>query len=204
MNNRNNILILIGLFVIAFGYWWFFRMENLDATVSTNPFSDLRCIGDALPIVRILDNKTFQCLSRDNTNCMMRSDFKLENNVKCGDINTTLVKEIRNKNSPVTQVYKDLDQNTNYSLLTCNPQGLNNTDHWCGKLWANIQSRCDKQEGKYGFLSSPCKQIPTFLGNDVVAKGSGTDVDIVTKDQILQAKVIAKARVDASRSRGRK
>lgn len=202
MDNKNTILILIGLFVIAFGYWWFFRMENLDATVSTNPFSNLRCIEDALPIVRILDNKTFQCLSRDNTNCMMRSDFKLADNVKCGDINTTLVKEIRNRNSPVTQVFRDLDQNTNYNLLTCNPQGLNNTDHWCGQLWSNIKSRCDKPEGKYGFLSIPCKQIPTFLGD--LSSQQGTDVDIVTRDQILEAKVIAKARVDAARSRGRK
>lgn len=210
MNNINTIFInikqnrlvfiIVVILVIAFVYWSFFRMENLDATVSTNPFSDLRCIDDALPIVRIVGNKTFQCLSRDNTNCMTRTDFNLADNVKCGDINTTLVKEIRNKNSPVTQVYKDLDQNTNYSLLTCNPQGLNNTDHWCGKLWSNIKNRCDKPEGKFGFLSNPCKQIPTFLSTD----SKGVDVDIVTKDQILEAKVIAKAKVDASRSRGRR
>jgi hypothetical protein len=197
----NTIYILVGVFIIAFVYWWFFRMESLDATVSTNPFSDLRCIGDNLPIVRILDNKTFQCLSRDNTNCMMRSDFNLSDNVKCGDVNTTLVKEIRNKNSPVTRVYKDLDQNTNYSLLTCNPQGLNNPDHWCGKLWSNIKDRCNKPEGKYGALSSPCKQIPLFLAS---SEKNTTDVDIVNRDQILEAKVIAKAKVDAARSRSRR
>jgi len=194
------ILIVIALFVIGLVYWWFFRMENLDATVSTNPFSDLRCIADSLPIVRILDNKTFQCLSRDNTNCMMRSDFNLQDNVKCGDVNTTLVKEIRNRNSPVTQVYMDLDKNTNYSLLTCNPQGLNNADHWCGKLWSNVKDRCEKPEGKFGFLSSPCKQIPPFLSTG----GNPSNVDIVTRDQILESKAIAKARVDAARSRGRK
>jgi hypothetical protein len=130
----------------------------------------------------------------------MRSDFNLSDNVKCGDVNTTLVKEIRNRNSPVTKVFKDLDQNTNYSLLTCNPQGLNNTDHWCGKLWSNIKDRCNKPEGKYGFLSSACKQIPTFLSS---SGQNSTDVDIVNRDQILEAKAIAKAKVDASRSRGR-
>lgn len=197
MNNKKDI-IFIGLFVIiCLIYWWFFRMENLDATVSTNPFSDLRCIDNGLPIVRILNNKTFQCLSRDNTNCMLRSDFKLQDNVKCGDVNTTLVKEIRNRNSPVTQVYSDLDKNVNYSLLTCNPQGLNNSDHWCGKLWTNVKDRCDKPEGKFGFLSSPCKQIPTFL----TASGNTSDVDIVTRDQIIESKAIAKARVDAARAR---
>lgn len=198
----NNIILIIGvLFFIGLIYWWFFKIELLDATVSTNPFSDLRCIDDSLPIIRILDNKTFQCLSKDNSNCMLKSDFKIPETVKCGDVNTTLVKEIRNRNSPITKIYSDLDQNVNYSLLTCNPQGLNNEDHWCGQLWSNIKDRCNKPEGKYGFLSSPCKQIPAFLTNLSKTSESLDNIDIVSRDEILQAKAIAKAKVDAARSR---
>lgn len=199
---KDSIIILgIVILFLAFVYFSFFRIENLDATVSTNPFSDLRCIDDSLPIVRIIDNKTFQCLTKDNTNCMNRNDFSIPDNVKCSDINTTLVKEIRNKNSPITKVYKDLDQNTNYSLLTCNPNGMNSSDHWCGKIWNNIKDKCDKPEGKYGFLSSPCKQIPTYLSSRDI--GNISDVDIITRDQILEEKAISKAKVDASRSRKR-
>ena len=200
MNNR--FLIISVLFVVGFIYLlWFFKIELLDATVSTNPFSDLRCVDDSLPIVRILDNKTFQCLSKDNANCMLKSDFKIPDTVKCGDVNTTLVKEIRNRNSPITKVYSDLDQNVNYSLLTCTSSGLNDQGHWCGKLWSNIKNRCDKPEGKYGFLSSPCKQIPTFLTSLSKTSEPLGNVDIVSRDQILQAKAIAKANVDASRAR---
>ena len=198
----NNIFLIIGvLFIVGLVYLLFFKIELLDATVSTNPFSDLRCVDDALPIIRILDNKTFQCLSKDNSNCMLKSDFKIPETVKCGDVNTTLVKEIRNRNSPITKIYSDLDQNVNYSLLTCNPQGLNDQGHWCGKLWSNIKDRCDKPEGKYGFLSSPCKQIPTFLTSLSKTSAPLGNIDIVSRDQILQAKAIAKANVDAARAR---
>ena len=201
MFKYKNYIIILGIIILflAVVYFLFFRIEKLDATVSTNPFSDLRCIDDSLPIVRIIDNKTFQCLTKDNKNCMGRNDFNIPNDIKCGEINTTLVKEIRNKNSPITKVYNDLDSNTNYSLLTCNPNGIKSSDHWCGKIWSNIKDKCDKPEGKYGFLSSPCKQIPTYLSS-----GTGQqqdNVDIITRDKILEAKAIYKAKVDAARAR---
>ena len=203
LKTKVNVLYILGIIILflAVVYFLFFRIENLDATVSTNPFSDLRCIDDSLPIVRILDNKTFQCLTKDNTNCMNRNDFGIPDTVKCGGINTTLVKEIRNKNSPVTKVFNDLDQNVNYSLLTCNPNGIKSSDHWCSKIWSNIKDRCDKPEGKYGFLSSPCKQIPTYLSSD--SNLQQNNVDIITRDKILEAKAISKAKVDAARSRKR-
>lgn len=175
--------------------------EGLDAVVVTNAFSNLRCISDNLPIVRLVDNKTFQCLSKNNNdyeNCMLRSDFKIPDNVKCNDINTFLIKEIRNKNSPVRKVYDDLEKNVNYNLLTCNQDGLTNPDHWCGQTYNYIKNeKCTSNEGKFGLWVNPCKNIPQYIDSG----SSGYNTSSISKSEILDAKSLSKLVTDISRSK---
>lgn len=192
------VIITVVLFVF---YYLFNKKEHLDAVVVTNAFSDLRCISDELPIVRLIDNKAVQCLSKrgdDTQNCMMRSDFGIASNIKCNDINTHLVKQIRDKNSPVTKVYNNLESNVDYNLLTCNPEAMNDSSHWCGKIYNNVKNvKCPSNEGKFGFWVNPCKQMPEYASG--TPKGSLTS--IVNKEQILQAKAEAKLDSDISRNK---
>ena len=193
------------LTLVLFVFYYFLNLdkkEHLDAVVVTNAFSDLRCVSDDLPIVRLIDNKSVQCLSKnenDTQNCMMRSDFAIGANIKCNDINTHLVKQIRDKNSPVTKVYNNLESNTNYNLLTCNPEAMNDPSHWCGKIYNVVKNeKCNSNEGKYGLWVNPCKQMPEYAASS--PKGSKTS--IVNKTQILQAKAEAKLNSDISRNKG--
>ena len=174
----------------------------MDATISTNAFSDLRCIDDSLPIVRFIDSKTVQCLSKDKTNCMLRGDLGVSVDTKCNDINTYLVKEIRNSTSPVRAVFNDLESNVNYNLLTCTPDGMSNKDHWCGKMYDTIQNKkCIGTDGKptndakFGYLTEPCKKIPQYA----ISSKIGRDVDLIDSAAIANAKMQAKAKVNLSR-----
>lgn len=192
-------ILTVVLFIF---YYLLNKKEHLDAVVVTNAFSDLRCVSDDLPIVRLIDNKSVQCLSKsenDTENCMMRSDFAIGSNIKCNDINTHLVKQIRDKNSPVTKVYNNLESKTDYNLLTCNPEAMNDSSHWCGKIYNVVKNdKCNSNEGKYGLWVNPCKQMPEYAAS--TPKGSKTL--IVNKSQILQAKAEAKLNSDISRNKG--
>ena len=201
------ILIIIIVFVI-FPFFNIHITEHLDATIVSNPFSDIRCITDDQPMIRFIEDPvakttTFQCLSKDGINCMMRSDFGVEGDIKCNDINTYLVKELRDSNSKPRKIFNDLDQNTNYQLLTCNPDGLNNTSHWCGKMYTGLQNTdCNPPSGKisntakFGYLSTPCKELPKVASLPPV----GSNVKITSSSDIIAAKASAKARTDAARN----
>lgn len=209
-----NIYYLILLFIILSIFYYFtqtYSKENLEAVISGNAFTDLRCLDDSLPIYRFInkskDTQTFQCLSKDKINCMVRSDFNVDKNVKCQDINTYLVKEIRNANSPVRQVYNDLQNNTNYNLLSCTPDSMNKPGHWCNNMFNNLtsktNSKCYDSTGnktndfKYGYLSTPCKNIPAFANSTKVNK----DVEIIDREAIIAANAASRAAVSLSRVR---
>jgi hypothetical protein len=194
-------LVVLTFCLFIFYYLLNRSKESLDAVMVTNAFSDLRCISDDLPIVRLIDNKSVQCLSKSETdteNCLMRSDLAVDSKIKCNDINTHLVKEIRNKNSPVRKVYDGLEKNVNYNLLTCNPDGLNNSGHWCGKIYNVVKNeKCTSNEGKFGLWVNPCKQMPEFAA--LPAKGSNTFT--TTRDEILQAREEGKLENDMARNK---
>jgi hypothetical protein len=186
-NQSYYLVTFILVFIVIYYYINLFnKREALDATISTNPFSDLRCVSDDLPIVRVIDNKSLQCLSKsgnDTENCMMKSDFSIDPSIKCNDINTYLVKQIRDKKSPVTKVFNKLNTDVDYNLLTCNPEAMKSESHWCGKLYNVIKNeKCDSNEGKYGFWSNPCKKMPEYVESPSI----GSDVSIIDKNQILQ------------------
>lgn len=194
-------LVLLTICLFVFYYILNYKKEGLDAVMVTNAFSDLRCLSNNLPIVRIIDNKTLQCLSKsedDTTNCLTRTDLAINPSVKCNDINTHLVKEIRNKNSPVRKVYDKLEREVNYNLLTCNPDGLNDGNHWCGQLYNVVKNeKCTSNEGKFGLWVNPCKQMPEYAE----LPGKGVNTFTTTRSQILEAKDEAKLETDMARNK---
>ena len=194
------VILFLILILVFYIYNGFHFTENLEDTIVTNAFSGLLCIDDTLPLIRVIDNKTIQCISKngnDTQNCMTRSDFNIPANIKCSDINTFLVKEIRDQKSPVTKVYNNLESNTNYNLLSCNPDGFNNKNSWCGKAFDNITKiQCVSPSGKYGVFSEPCKILPKYAKEKLL----GSDTTVINKSQILDAKAAAKLLSDLSRN----
>ena len=88
------VILFLILILVFYIYNGFHFTENLEDTIVTNAFSGLLCIDDTLPLIRVIDNKTIQCISKngnDTQNCMTRSDFNIPANIKCSDINTFLV-----------------------------------------------------------------------------------------------------------------
>lgn len=190
------LLLILGLFLL---YTLFFKgKETLNAIIAGNAFTDLRCIDDSKPLVRIIDSKTFQCLSKDGTNCLMRNDFGVPPNINCRDINGFLVRSIRDIRSPSRKVFDELESKTNYNLLTCNPDGLKNTNHWCGQMWSDIRdNRCQSPDGKFGFLSTPCKQMPEYVNSP----NMGQDTSIITSSDIITSKQQQRRATNVARSR---
>lgn len=197
------VILIIILFIIQYITSYYY-IETLEAVIQTNPFSNLRCIDNSQPIIRFIDSQTVQCLSKDNQSCLLRKDFGIPDNVKCNDINTYLVKEIRNINSKPRQVFDDLEKNTNYSLLTCTPDGFNNQNHWCGQIFNTIlKDKCvDKNgiptpESRFGYLKEPCVKIPIYAKSNIL---KGTNVNITSSQEIIQEKQKQKTAVFQSRS----
>jgi len=195
-------ILLCLLFTIQ--YFLLHNQENLEAVIQTNAFSDLRCIDDSQPIIRFINSETVQCLSKDGSNCLFRKDFGISDDVKCNDINTHLVKEIRNINSGPRKVFDDLEQNTNYNLLTCTPDGMNNPNHWCGSMFNTISNKkCIDANGKpttesrFGYLKDPCSKIPIFSKSTPI----GANFNITTSQEIIAAKQKQKQSVNQARSK---
>jgi hypothetical protein len=199
MNTQELIILTLVLFAIY--YLLSSAKEGLDAVMVTNAFSDLRCITDDLPIFRIIDNKSLQCLSKnqgDTTTCKTRADLGVDPNVKCNDINTHLVKQIRNARSSERKVFDELEKNVDYNLLTCHPDGLNDSSHWCGKIYDVVKNeKCNSNEGKFGLWSNPCKQMPEYA----TLPKQGSNTFTTTRAEILEAKDVAKLQTDISRNR---
>jgi hypothetical protein len=194
-------IAIIALLIVVLYYYFFHKQENFGVMV-TDAFSNLRCISDNLPIVRLIDNKSIQCLSKSggNTeNCMMRSDFKIPDNVKCNDINTYLSKDgIRNKNSPAKGVYDTLQRDVDYNLLTCNPDGLNDAGHWCGKTFNVIKNeKCTSVDGNFGFWKTPCEKIKKYAELSPV----GSPTLTTTKSEILEVRAEGKLNSDIARNK---
>lgn len=191
-----DLFILISL-LFAFQYFLLYNQENLEAVIQTNSFSNLRCIDDSQPIIRFINSETVQCLSKDGSTCLLRQDFGVTDNVKCNDINTHLVKEIRNINSGPRKVFDDLEKHTNYNLLTCTPDGINDPNHWCGSIVDTILNKKCTPESRFGYLKEPCSKIPVFSKSTP----TGKNFNIITSQEILQAKQKQKQSVSKARSR---
>lgn len=198
ISTANILLLISGLFLLF--VFIYKKRETLDAIISGNAFTDLRCLDDNKPVVRIIDSKTLQCLSKDGVNCLMRKDYGVPDDIPCREINGYLVKSIRDMNSPSRKVFNELENKNNYNLITCNPDGLKNSQHWCGQMWNDIKdNKCQTPDGKFGYLSSPCKQMPQYANSQNV----GQNVSLITSSQIIATKEQQRQATQMARSRGR-
>ena len=116
------------------------------------------------------------------------------------DINTHLVKQIRNRNAPERKVFDRLEADLPYNLLTCYPDGLKNPDHWCGKLNKKIQDeKCKSNEGKFGFWKTPCEKMPEYISSEP----QGKNLLITTPNDIRASRQAAQKQTQSARARGR-
>jgi hypothetical protein len=184
----NSIYIILFLIVIYFVFMTkstekFTREINTAAATVDNYFTDLQCIDPTLPIARFRQGNTLEYYSLDGTNPMMMSDFGVPNNVVCfkdksdrsrnPDFNTYISKDgVRNRSSGSYKLFKDLGQNKypNYQAINCTPNGLNDPNHPCGKLFNALTSHptyCPTEE----FAKNPdCTNI-----QDNKSKATGID-----------------------------
>lgn len=81
VNAIDLFILVIVLFSLYFVYTNTDTLENVvKQTIfgSTNPFTGLFCVSDDLPIIRTVETDsgtTFQCISRNGTDCMKRADL---------------------------------------------------------------------------------------------------------------------------------
>jgi hypothetical protein len=177
--------------------------EAFDGLLVENAFSDTKCVSDDLPLVKFHPRdapNTFRCLSVDGVNCMDRNTVGIPAAYTCNDARKNVnfyltVDGLRNvkvnPNLPISKVFNDFENlrllpesdgklNKNMKYLTCNPDGLSDPNHWCGKLWNKINSQCSTPKGKYGEYQGVCKSIPQFINGGNV----GAAVQVVGYETI--------------------
>lgn len=123
----------------------FTRVINTSASSVDNYFTDLQCIDPSLPIARFRQGDTLEYYSLDGSKPMMMSDFGVPANVTCvkdklnkQDFNKYISTDgIRNRSSNSYKLFNALGKNTypNYQAINCTPNGLNDPNHTCGKLY---------------------------------------------------------------------
>lgn len=129
----------------------FSREINTTAASVDNYFTDLQCIDPSLPIARFRQGNTLEYYSLDGITPMMMSDFGVPNNVKCfkeksdrskdPDFNKYISTDgIRNRSTNSYKLFNDLGKNNypNFKAINCNPNGLNDPTHNCGKLYNSL------------------------------------------------------------------
>lgn len=208
---------LLALIVVFFCIQYVYKMyfEGFDGKAVENAYSGMTCIRNDLPIVRIQDNKTFECLSIDGTNCLDRSSLQVPNDYVCSDgqknvnkfLTTDGLRNVRiNPTLKISQVFNDFENlrllndndtklNRNIKLMTCTPEGLQDSNHWCGKVWNHLQTtECSRKDAKFRSYRDVCKKVPEFIGSST---GSGSPVVETNYDTIAR---VQKAAVQATQS----
>lgn len=200
--------------------------ETFLGDVVINAYSDVQCIDDNQPLVRLFPrNKptTFQCLSTNGTGegCITRSTINVPSDYACTgsakNVNLFLSRDgIRQvnlpqgRNSQFGKVYwefenlrtnsKPRDPSMNLSLVTCTPKGLLSGDnHWCGKLWKKVEPICQKEKYEQGVFSSLCDNVQEELDK---ANEYTTNETIMPSNTIASLQRRAQCKSDCTRRRG--
>jgi hypothetical protein len=170
--------LYIILFLIIIYFVFIHKLEGIENIPQTifgvrNPFTGLRCYDNNLPIVSV-DSNTFTCISKDGINCLTRDDLKIpneniydsngkiiSNKILCrnkedknNNVNTYLSKDgIRQLaggpyNPNTRDIFNDLDAN-GYYTIECTPAGLNSENHWCNKLYNNVEEMCNGMKDQF-------------------------------------------------------
>jgi hypothetical protein len=214
-------LIVVMLLLNSIGYCnKKYRTENLSAVTVENAYSDTVCVKDDLPLVRLhpRDNpRTFRCLSIDGTNCVTRNSLAVPDDYSCNNtrknVNRYLsvdgIRNVRvNPNLPISKVFNDFENlrtlpandpriNTNISYLTCTQEGLKDPNHWCGKLWSQIESECSGPRGRFGDYRNICIAAPQFMSTQ---NPSGNKIEIMSSSEIAQAQKNAQSQSNNARA----
>lgn len=196
-----NKLIIVLLFIVIYIVFIhntinenFTRVINTSAASVDNYFTDLQCINPDLPITRFRQGNTLEYYSLDGSNPMMMSDFGVPSNVQCfkdksdrsrnPDFNKYISSDgIRNRSSTSFKLFNDLSKNVypNYQAINCTPNGLNDPNHTCGKLFnalINHPTYCPKED----FAKNPdCTNIQA---NKNIASGLNDPVKILSFNDI--------------------
>lgn len=216
------IIFVIVLFAL---YTLLKNKETFLGDVVINAYSDMHCIEDDQPLVRLFPRNqptTFQCLSTTGTGdgCIKRSTINVPSNYACKgsarNVNLFLSRDgIRQvnlpqtRNAPFGKVYwefenlrtnsKPRDPSMNLSLVTCTPKGLLSGDnHWCGQLWKTVEPICEKQKFEQGIFSSLCDNVK----NELSKANEHTTNEIVTSaNNIAALQMRAQCKSDCTRQR---
>lgn len=162
--------LLYGIVFVVVLYLLFMHTEkegftkevNNASAVVDNYFTDLQCIDPLLPIARFRQGNTFEYYSLDGSSPMLMKDFGVPSNVKCfkeksdksndPDFNKYLsTTGIRDTTSKSYKLFNDLGNNVypSYKAINCTPNGLNDPNHICGKLYTALMNNptyCPKDE----------------------------------------------------------
>ena len=214
-SSTNTLYIILFLAVIYFIF--IHSIEGIENTPQTifgvrNPFTGLRCYDNNLPIVSI-DSNTFTCISKDGINCLTRDDLKIpreniydangkivSNGILCRNkedrnynVNTYLSKDgIRQlaggPTKPNTRdIFNDLDTN-GYYTIDCTPAGLNSQNHWCNKLYNNVQEMCNGIKDPFEKRNYPeCgNTLATFKNSPIVPNMPNVNSTLFKKPEQTQ------------------
>lgn len=196
-----NVLIILFAFIIIYyltknNNEKFTREINTTAASVDNYFTDLQCIDSTLPIARFRQGNTLEYYSLDGNNPMMMSDFGVPGNVTCFKEATQIPSEnsldfnkyistdgIRNKNSSSYKLFDKLGKNVypNYQAINCTPNGLNNPNHTCGKLYNSLINNttfCPLEE----FSKNP--DCTSIQNNKAKASGTNDPVNILSLNDV--------------------
>lgn len=214
-------LLLVGIYLVfmLFSGWSKNDNEGLDAVTVENAYTDTICVHDSLPLVKLHPRdspKTFRCLSVDGTNCITRDSLSVPADYSCNNtkknVNTYLsvdgMRNIKvNPNLPISKVFNDFENlrtlpsndpkiNKNIKYLTCTPDGLRDPNHWCGKLWNQVQSECSGPRGQYGDYRNICMGAPEYM----TQPASGNAVDTTSFSDIATAQKAAQTQSNNARA----
>ncbi|NBU34009.1 hypothetical protein EB118_03565 [bacterium] len=161
--------------------------ETFEATIVQNPFTDLMCITDDLkgdfndvPVFRIKNEGTFECLSRDGKSCLMRNNFDIPSDARC---TTFFGKDgIRNLSGRNKEIFDEFERgsNPNGSFLSCSPDSIKNTGHWCGKLSETFLKECKSNVGFKSKYNYTCEDINRYKAKEMVNR----EYNVISRDQI--------------------
>ena len=195
----NHFVIRIAVVFVI--YYLFFKKETFTGEIVTNAYSDLFCLNDTQPLVRFIDNKTFQCLSADGVTCVDRNTLEIPNTVTCAKANEYLSKDgIRNIGSKTRKLFDTFESGTNQNmkLFTCNSDGLRDQNHWCGKMYQTLNTQeCSRPDVQFRPYANQCKNLKALYNSPF----TGQKVSIKTNADIQAAKAVAKAASNAARAR---
>lgn len=151
--------------------------EAFEGMVVQNPFTGLVCMTDDvegkfndIPVFRIKTEGAAECLSRNGSSCLMRSDFDIPANARC---TTFFGKDgIRNLSGRNKDIFEEFEKGSNpqASYLSCTPDSSKNAAHWCGQVTDTFLKQCQTNVGfksKYGYT---CEDMSRFKAKPNVNK----------------------------------